>query len=272
MGMNFQPTSITVTELYNLINQIGASSNSALVDGSFLIIFDCRTYHKWEESHILMADTVPRDENNVMRKPVKSLGQFEHIVVYDEGNVLDNDEASANNFAKLFTYHDARNPVRILDGGFIHFSKKYSFLRSAEMAHTPRQLAAMITPMPMEIDSKLFVSCKKHATPLNVKLLQISAVINCDDAIDPPCTNCLNINVLDDETINAALQFISNNERILVVCRNGRKMSAVLAIIYRMKHKLESFKTAESNVRHVIANIFTGGRYRRQLSALEVKQ
>jgi len=78
--MNFQPTSITVTELYNLINQIGASSNSALVDGSFLIIFDCRTYHKWEESHILMADTVPRDENNVMRKPVKSLGQFEHIV------------------------------------------------------------------------------------------------------------------------------------------------------------------------------------------------
>jgi len=124
----------------------------------------------------------------------------------------------------------------------------------------------------MEIDSKLFVSCKKHATPLNVKLLQISAVINCDDAIDPPCTNCLNINVLDDETINAALQFISNNERILVVCRNGRKMSAVLAIIYRMKHKLESFKTAESNVRHVIANMFTGGRYRRQLSALEVKQ
>jgi len=143
--MNFQPTSITVTELYNLINQIGASSNSALLDGNFLIIFDCRTYNQWEESHILMANTVPRDENNVMCKPVKPLAKFEHIVVYDEGNVLDNDEASANNFAKLFTYHDARNPVRILDGGFIQFSKKYSFLRSAEMAHTPRQLARMIT-------------------------------------------------------------------------------------------------------------------------------
>lgn len=71
--------------------------------------------------------------------------------MYDEGNVLDNDEASANNFAKLFTYHDARNPVRILDGGFIHFSKKYSFLRSAEMAHTPRQLAAMITVSVMHL-------------------------------------------------------------------------------------------------------------------------
>jgi len=124
----------------------------------------------------------------------------------------------------------------------------------------------------MEIDSKMFVSCKIHATPLNVKLLQISAVINFDDTTDLSCKNCLNINVLDDETINAALKFISNNERVLVVCRNGRKMSAVLAIIYRMKHKLESFTIAESNVRNVILNMFTGGRYRRQLAALEVNE
>ena len=106
-----------------------------------------------------MAKTVPRDSSGAMIKPFHSISQYEHIIgtfiddllktsdiiiVYDEGNVLDSDEASANNFAKLFNYHDARNRVRILDGGFIDFSKKYSFLRSTQMAHSPGQLVNMI--------------------------------------------------------------------------------------------------------------------------------
>lgn len=219
-----------------------------------------------------MAKTVPRDSSGAMVKPFHSISQYEHIIVYDEGNVLDSDEASANNFAKLFNYHDARNPVRILDGGFIDFSKKYSFLRSTQMAHSPGQLVNMIRPMPMEIDNKLFVSCTNHATAQNVKLLQISAIISCDGTIDLPIKNSLNIKVLDDETINAALRFISNNHRVLVICRNGRKMSAILAIIYRMRNKLESLVTAEGHVRHVIKNMFTGSRYRRRLVELEVNE
>ena len=55
-------------------------------------------------------------------------------------------------------------------------------------------------------------------------------MINCDDAIDPSCTNCLNINVLDDETINAALQFISNNERILGMYSIELEMSDIKSL------------------------------------------
>ena len=53
---------------------------------------------------------------------------------------MNEDEDSAVNFAKLFGYRDARNPVRILTGGFIEFSRKYSFLRSTETVLSQRQL------------------------------------------------------------------------------------------------------------------------------------
>ena len=49
-------------------------------------------------------------------------------------------DESANNFAKLFSYQDARNRVRILDGGYKAFTRKYTFLRSTEQIFSQRQL------------------------------------------------------------------------------------------------------------------------------------
>jgi len=263
--MDFNPTSISVTELYNLINQTSTCGRSALHDGNFLIIFDCRSFKQWQESHIILAQTVPRNREGYVVKPQGLLSKYEHIVVYDEGNVSHLSDESANNFAKLFSYQDARNRVRILDGGFKAFTRKYTFLRSTEQIFNQRQLVDSFSPMPLEVDNKLFVSCQKYATPRNIRLLQISGVILVGETIEVPNMPSLTISCLDKDTIEEALQFMSGHSRTLVICRSGRKFSAVLGVIYRMKNKLESFELAELNVRSVVKNMIMGQRLRRQL-------
>lgn len=62
-------------------------------------------------------------------------------LVYDEGNETHADPFSAKKCARVLNELGTRNPVRILRGGYIEFSRKYPFLRvGGKICYSARQL------------------------------------------------------------------------------------------------------------------------------------
>jgi len=74
---------ISITELYNLINQEDLNCNPAAWDENFLLLVDCRSFNRWELGHIILARNMnrilePQDPNFI--PPFHSIKHIDHIV------------------------------------------------------------------------------------------------------------------------------------------------------------------------------------------------
>jgi len=265
---------ISITELYNLINQEDLNCNPAAWDENFLLLVDCRSFNRWELGHIILARNMNRilePQNPNFIPPFHSIKHIDHIVVYDEGNETHADPFSAKKCARVLNELGTRNPVRILRGGYIEFSRKYPFLRvGGKICYSARQLESFFKTMPLELDERVFISSAKTATQSNVHHLQIEGIIYC--GVKPKISIVDNIEVttksMDEDMIQQILNFISSHSRMLIVCETGRIQAALIAMIYRVKLHAESSEKAESTIRELKHNLILGQRHRKILNGL----
>ncbi|XP_069741063.1 serine/threonine/tyrosine-interacting-like protein 1 isoform X2 [Narcine bancroftii] len=101
-----------------------------------------------------------------------------YCVVYDEHTNSLNDKGLAIEYANLLQVV-SRQPIRVLNGGYKHFSACYPFFRTQKIFYMPQELDAF-EPYPIEIlPAKLYLGdYKQSCNPQIQKDLKFRAFIN----------------------------------------------------------------------------------------------
>jgi len=89
------------TEVYNILNQAGQYPR--LSDANYLLLLDARQRHDYNESHIITAKFVPRNDIGAFTVPHDAeLQTMEHVVVYDSNTSLLKDKTFGSTLENLY--------------------------------------------------------------------------------------------------------------------------------------------------------------------------
>lgn len=166
--------------LYNLLNE--GIEHSLLNDPYYLYLLDCRSKSSYNESHILTARHVKRnDDNQNFLLPYEAeLESRNIIVVYDGHTSSLQDSGDALECAKLIFESGSKNSVKILSGGYESFSRYYPFLRTQKIIYMPRELDELKTYPSEIISGLLYLGNLRHGTDLAIKKdLKLTSYIDC---------------------------------------------------------------------------------------------
>ncbi|CAF3415227.1 unnamed protein product [Rotaria socialis] len=180
------PPPFELIECIDLFNILNAEINglARISDTNYLYLLDCRSRKEYDESHIISANHIRRNEDGQYDMPWRAdLETREHIVLYDSrtNNLPLKEQDEIYICASLLQQHvTALTTIRIVKGGFQLFSKLYPFLRTSQSLYSPKELE-LIQTYPNEICPNLvYLGRRQHAVNSQiVKDLKIRAYVNC---------------------------------------------------------------------------------------------
>ncbi|CAF1239582.1 unnamed protein product [Rotaria sordida] len=180
------PPPFELIECIDLFNILNAEINglARISDINYLYLLDCRSRKEYDESHIISANHIQRNQDGQYEMPWHAdLETREHIVLYDSrtDNLPLKEQDDIYVCGNLLHQHvTGLTTIKIVQGGFQLFSKLYPFLRTHQSLYSPRELE-LIQTYPNEIYPKLvYLGRREHAVNSQiVKDLKIRAYVNC---------------------------------------------------------------------------------------------
>ncbi|UJR18536.1 hypothetical protein I4U23_005443 [Adineta vaga] len=257
---------INCNDLYNLLNA-EINGLARISDRNYLYLLDCRSEKDYNESHIITAEHIKRNQNGEFQFSYNvNLETREHIILYDNrSNTLPLSEQDDIYTCThlLSKYAGGLTTIKIINGGYELFSKSYPFLRTQQIFYSPKELE-LIETYPNEICPQLiYLGRREHA--LNSKIikdLKIRAYINCtkhNDYLvqetnileyyqvpidDKP--NISNVNELFHDAVSFIAIAYNRKYPVLIYSDNGISRSAAIAIAFISFHmRLDSQKAFE---------------------------
>ena len=255
-------TFIEPIELFNLLNQVYLGV-PCLVREHGIVLFDTRKPKEYAESHIITAKHVQYSEADGYLLPKNiDYTAVEHIVVIDNRTSSLKDLMSTGVACAKYLYNKlgSKYSVKVVRGGYEHFSALYPFLRSSKIMFTQRE-KYLIKMYPIEMVAQFLYNgtFDQAADPLVAKHLKIKAHINTTTKTDPRFNvdemasgqegkmvpHLLNIPLDDDIKSDAyphfttVCTFIDNHNKkdgkaVLIYSDLGVSRSAVFVLAYLM--------------------------------------
>jgi len=278
---------IEPTTLFNIINQENVYPN--ISDPNYLLLVDARTDVEYDEGHIVLARRSRKTDLGHFFIPYDSQLECKtHVVVYDgncKSTQCETDPAYV--LANLFAEEGSKNPVKILRGGYEHFSALYPFLRTQKIIYMPRELDEFQTYPCEIIQGMLYVGSNKHATNDAIfKHLNIDANLHLttdtklyEKEISSKCENSKLINIADNKEANLIEHskdinnFISINRKqgrtVLISSDNGKSRNITACLLYIMKYYSWTLQQAWIHMKQCKENFRPNRNFVAQLSNYE---
>ncbi|KAK5854220.1 hypothetical protein PBY51_015310 [Eleginops maclovinus] len=249
---------ITPQQVYNLLS--AEEGQPALYDPYYILILDCRSTERYEDSHVVTARAAVTVIHPVLGCLIScvELQKYSIILLYAEegcspvGSVKARTDSPELQRCFFQLSHLGMDPV-ILLGGFSSFYSLYPFLCTQRMVLLEPERHTL-TIYPSEIlEEALYQGSASQASDYRIiKNLHITHVVNatanCPDAF--PNTLCyLRLCLSDDaqqdlvKALPLASRFISSAlmaepaGRVLVHCSMGRSRSSALTLAFLMEHR-----------------------------------
>lgn len=259
---------IAPSELYNLLNQ--ETTYPCLSDPVFLLLLDARQRDDYNESHIITAKFVSKNDDSSYVVPYDAdLECKTYVIIYDSNTTSLREQSPAVACAHKMWEMGSRNPVKVLQGGYEEFSALYPFLRTKKIIYMPRELDELQT-YPIEIiPGLLYLGNWNHGNiPYIQKDLKIKGHINCCQEPDTFFTegpNLQTISISDSveselfSQFRTACDFIDaykeSKSIVLVYSKLGISRSAAVVIAYQMRDRKCKLKDAYLHVKHCCQKI-----------------
>jgi len=225
---------ISITETYNLLNTQDTCGRPRVAEENFLLLLDTRSIKDYRTAHIKFSQYVRRNSEKFLKPMNINIDCIENIIILDEdsrSNIGAKDQVKQ--LAESFSDWGARNKVKILDGGYRGFTKKYSFLTTFSPNLTSRQIQKDILTMPLELSEKTYVGSPEQATKENLHNLKIDKIIlaekNCELQLEDPEMQekiiCTEASEMKRKTEGV------KDKRVLIICNKGTEWSLVIGIL-----------------------------------------
>lgn len=273
---------IEPTQLYNTINQF--LYRAFISNPQYLSLFDVRRKDDYDESHIITAKRLKRDEkcNFILPKNVE-LECCWNVIVYDGNSdeiVTQNDAVKAG---KLLFSNGTRKTVKILKGGYEKFSELYPFFRTQKKLYLPRELERFQT-YPLEaIQDFLYLASRETASNRRMhREMNITAHVNCDINFDPIYDDCpggenLSYSMLDSEDPIKAMHDVCDflqkkrfeGSRVLVISKYAISRNVTVAIGYLIKYAGMRLRDAWMHLKEICLPMQPSWTYMKELARFE---
>nr|XP_022343310.1 serine/threonine/tyrosine-interacting-like protein 1 [Crassostrea virginica] len=273
------------TELYNMLQQATIFSN--LTDPNYMLLMDSRNKNEYNESHVVTAKKVPKNEDGYFVVPYDAeLECKQNIVVYDSNtSTLREPEAAALDCGRMLWDMGSRNKVKILKGGYEEFSALYPFLRTQKIMFMPREMDDNLKPYPTEIiPGVLYLgNWRQGNAPYIQKDLKVKGHVNCcvesETFFSDPGPHLLHIQVEDNNEADlyskfqTACTFIDThkekNQVVLVFSNLGISRSATIVLAYLIYKNKWSLQEAYIHLQKCCCTIRPNRGFIQQLSKWE---
>lgn len=249
-------------ELYNILNQ--STKFSRLAEPNYLCLLDARTKRDYNESHVVTAKFVNKDEKGEFQLPKGvELECMKYCIVYDSNTCSLLDETVPAIQCAQVLEEVSRLPVRILMGGYERFSALYHFFRTQKVLWMPREIDEF-QPYPLEILTVgLYLGDTRQANePQIQKDLKIKAQVNVTEEpgiIYPPgACHTFQIPVPDSceadilsffpDVCNFIDTHLSPSFSVLVYSSLGISRSCSVVIAYLMHQQKKTLQEAWDHV------------------------
>lgn len=253
---------ISITETYNLLNTQDTCGRPRVAEPNFLLLLDTRSIKDYRTAHIKFSQYVRRNSEKFLKPMNINIDCIENIIILDEDSKSSTGaKDQIKQLAESFSNWGSRNKVKILDGGYRGFTKKYSFLTTFSPDLTSRQIQKDILTMPLELSEKTYVGSPEQATKENLHNLKIDKIIiaeaSCELNFDAPELEEKIIRIEASEMKGKTAESVKD-KRVLIICNKGTEWSLVIGVIMLKQATGSSREACLEKVKNTEPNFILG--------------
>lgn len=249
---------ISITDTYNVLNREDPFGRPRVGESNYLLFLDTRTLKEYRTSKLIYSEYIRRTSEDFLKPLNINIDCIENIIILDEDSTETEPKDDVMRLARNFSEWGSRYSVKIVDGGFRAFTRKYSFLATHDPNPTHKCIQENSQTMPLEITDSAYLGSVSHITKSNLYRLNIDRVIITDDftPVDSKIEEKV-IRVKAGEFTRGQARELKE-KRVLIICSNGVQWSVVLGAAWLQLTSGMSRETSLQKIKCLQPNYILG--------------